>query len=224
MRKLALVLPAVLLHTAGLALAHDDAPAAPALVIDRTLLCTTTPSGGVREIEVRANPGFREGGRWGILAFAVVATGGVRSAVNVLDDSLAWVAAGKFDHNANLAPSDGLVLTNATRFGTWALSRNACTPTNARVPLSGRGLRAAAPGPLGVTFDCPTPSRVLVRVRAVGHTAPARYREQGFEKTKGSLKQGFLAVRTQSGKQLAFATVSDNGEARLFTASSCLED
>ncbi|MBA2384958.1 MAG: hypothetical protein H0V68_09915, partial [Actinobacteria bacterium] len=163
MRRLALILPAVLLLTGGLALAQEDAPAAPVLVIDRTLLCTTTPSGGVREIEVRANPGFRQGTAWKNLAFSVVASGGVRRAVDVLDDSLAWVAAGKYDHDANLAPSDGLVLTNATRFGTWALNRRVCTPSKTHVPLSGRGLHDAAPGPLGIAFDCPTPARVLVR-------------------------------------------------------------
>jgi len=192
--------------------------------IDRTLLCATVPSGGVRQVEVRANAGFRQGGRWNTLPFAVVASGGVRSVANLLDDSLAWVAAGKYDHNANLSPSDGLVLTNATRFGTWALNRTACQPAQARVPLSAKGLREAAPDALGVSFDCTTSRRVLVRVRMVASAKPTRYPEQGFEKTKASLQQGLLAVRTRAGKQLAFASVSDSGKTRLAVAASCRED
>ena len=141
----------------------------------------------------------------------------------MLDDSLAWAAAGKYDHNTNLSPSAGPVLFNATRFGTLALNRRTCTPSNARVALSGRGLRAAVTGPLGATFDCETPRRVLVRVRAVAHANLARYREDGFEKTRASLQAGYLAVRTQAGRPLAFATVSDTGKARLFTAPSCTE-
>jgi hypothetical protein len=58
----------------------------------------------------------------------------------------------------------------------------------------------------------------------VAHAVPSRYREEQFEKTKASLQQGFLAVRTQAGKQLAFASVFDSGKARLSVASACRED
>ena len=224
MGRLALILSAGLLVSAGLVLAQDEAPAAPVLVLDRTLLCATIPSGGVNEIEVRVNAGSRQGTTQKILAFAVVRTGGVRRAADMLDESMAWVAAGKYDHSTNLSPSAGPVLFNATRFGTLALNRRTCTPSKARVPLSGQGLRATAAGPLGVTFDCETPRRVLVRLRAVAHSSLGRYREEGFEKTKASLQSGYLAVRTQAGRQLAFAAVFDTGKARLFTASNCIED
>jgi hypothetical protein len=80
------------------------------------------------------------------------------------------------------------------------------------------------PDPLGVRLDCTTPRQVLVRVRVVAHAAPTRYREQQFEKTRASLQQGFFAVRTQAGKQLAFASVFDSGKARLAVASNCEED
>ena len=197
-----------------------------ARVIDRTMLCPTENSGGVPEVEVRANTAFREGrGPWRTLAFVVVASGGVRSIVDILDDSLAWVAAGKYDHNANLGPTEGgIVPINATRFGTWALNRGNCRPSRAQVPLSAKGLRAVAPDPLGITFDCVAPRRVLVRVRIVAHAVPTRYREQQFEKTKASLREGFLAVRTQAGKQLAFASVFDSGRTRLAVGSTCRED
>ena len=161
-------------------------------MVDRTLSCATVPSGGVREIELRANTGFRQGRTWQILAFAVVATGEVRSVFTPLDDSLAWVASGKYDHNTNLTPSDGDLLYNATRLGTWALNRTDCKPAQARVPLSAKGLRAAAPDALGVSFDCETPRRVLVRVRMVAHAAPdavprERLREdEGVDRARAS--------------------------------------
>ena len=195
-----------------------------ARVIDRTLSCPSEQSGGVQEIEVRVNTGFRQGGTYAILPFAVVASGGVRSIFDTLDDSLAWAAAGKYDHNANLSPTEGRVATNATRFGTWAANRGECRIARARVPLSAKGLRAVTPDALGVTYDCTSPARVLVRVRVVAHAAPTRYREQQFEKTRASLQQGFIAVRTQAGKQLAFASVFDSGKARLAVASNCEED
>lgn len=79
-------------------------------------------------------------------------------------------------------------------------------------------------GPLGVAYDCATSRRVLVRVRAVLHATPTRYREQGFEKTKTSVREGSLAVRTQAGEQRAFAAVDDSGKVRLLFAPSCAED
>jgi len=115
-------------------------------------------------------------------------------------------------------------VTMAMRLGTWALNRDACTPAKTRVPLSGKGLRDAAPDALGVSFDCATPRRVLVGVRAIANSAPVRYREQAFEKTKVSLQSAYLAVRTRAGKQLAFAAVFDTGRAQLRVARSCRED
>ena len=200
----------------------DGAGAFDAGVIDRTLLCATEPSGGVREISVRANPGSRQGAAWGILPFAVVATGPPMHSTAILTDSLAWVSAGKYGEDTNLAPSDGVAATKVTRLGTAAL-RTTCKPSKARVPLSGQGLRDAAPGPLGVSFACRAPVRVLVRIRAVTSTAPARYRQGTFEKTRTALQTGYLAVRTQAGKQLAFASVSESGKTRLLTATGCVE-
>ena len=187
------------------------------------MLCTAEQSGGVREINVRANPGFRQGTSWGVLAFAVVSTGAESHSTAILTDSLAWVSAGRYTRDTNLAPSDGVAVANVARLGTSAVNHAACTPVKARVPLSGTGLRSAAPGPLGASFKCTTPRRVLVRVRATARTA-ASYRQGVFEKTRTPLQSGYLAVRTQAGKQLAFASVSDAGKTRLLTASRCTED
>ena len=215
---------ATLVAAAAFGASAGSGALAQATVIDRTLLCTTVPSGGVREIGVRVNTGFREGGTTKILAFAAVSTGEVRSIFTPLEDSLAWVSSGRYDHNTNLSASDGNLLLNATRLGTWGLNRTDCTAAQPKVPLSGKGLRAAVPDALGVSFDCTAPRRVLVRVRMVAHAAPARYREDGYEKTKAPLQQGFIAVRTQAGKQLAFASVFDSGQARLAVAPSCTEE
>jgi hypothetical protein len=224
MRSLPLVVGLTLALLAAAAAPRDGTGAVVAGVIDRTLLCTTQASGGVREINVRANPGYRQGAAWGILAFAVVATGAETHSTAILTDSLAWVSAGKYNKDTNLEPSDGVAVANAARLGTSALNRTVCTPAEARVPLSGTGRRSAAPGPLGVSFHCAAPQRVRLRVRAVSGIAPARYRVPLFEKTRTPLQSGYLAVRTQAGRQLAFASVSEAGKARLLTASGCTED
>ena len=216
----------VLLAASVLAASGGSTPASSsaARVIDRTLLCTTRSSGGVREINVRANPGSRLGAAWGTLAFAAVATGAETHSTMILTDSLAWVSAGKYNKDTNLEPSDGVAAANAARLGTSALNRSVCTPSKARVPLRATGLRNAAPGPLGASFHCAAPRRVLVRVRATAGSAPARYRDPLFEKTRTPLQSAYLAVRTPAGRQLAFASLADTGRVRLLTASSCTED
>jgi hypothetical protein len=40
----------------------------------------------------------------------------------------------------------------------------------------------------------------------------------------GTVIRGYVAARSQAGEPLAYAEVFDTGEARLFTARSCLED
>src|SRR5688500_10434147 len=87
---------------------RDGAGAGAAGIVDQTLLCKTEQSGGVREINVRANPGSRLGAAWGILPFAVVSTGFETHSAAILTDSLAWVSAGKYNRDTNLAPSDGV--------------------------------------------------------------------------------------------------------------------
>jgi hypothetical protein len=191
---------------------------ASAQVIDRTLSCSVKN----REVEVRAHAGFRDDGIWQNLAFAIVRTGFVTSRAAVLDDALAWVSAGRTAHETNLE-NEGTALS-AQYYGTLAENRGACRPVTRRVPLTTKGLRGGPVGALAEQFDCAAPRRVLVRLRAVRQRPAPFFRDRHFLKTRGDLAAGFLAVRTQSGRPLAFATVSESGKARLFTARSCIEE
>jgi hypothetical protein len=191
---------------------------AQAQVIDRTLRCSVLN----REVEVRAHAGFRDGGIWQNLAFAIVRTGFVTSRAMVLNDALAWVSAGRTAHETNLE-NEGAALS-AQYYGTLAENRGACRPVARRVPLTAKGLQGGPVGILADQFDCPAPRRVLVRLRAVRQSPAPFFRDRHLLKTRGDLAAGSLAVRTESGRPIAFATVSESGKARLFTARSCIKE
>jgi hypothetical protein len=219
------VLGALVLGASGLALGSDSsAPAALGQVADRTLLCSVTAvAPGLHQFEIRAHSGFRANrSTWQNLAFAVVRSGRVVSPAFILDTSFGWVAAGRVSEMSNL-DNEGEVFS-AEYYGTVALNNRVCKRSSARVPLTAKGLTGAPAGPLGEQFDCPAPRTVLVRIRAVARSATRYYLERQFIKTKASLRTGYVAVRTRSGKPLAFAAVFESGKARLFTAPSCVPD
>ena len=132
--------------------------------------------------------------------------------------AFAWVAAG-----APLAPEpgrqDSLVrLSVDTR----------CAPRRVAVPLSPRGLEGGAAGQLGDDYDCMVPSRVHVRIRAF-FVRPTRLRRYGVpgrtwtaRVAEGTIERAWLAVRTVTGRPVAYADMHQSGRARLFVARSCL--
>jgi hypothetical protein len=202
------------------------APAAPAAVIDRTLLCSTlSAGGGFYQFEIRAQDGIRENRTtWRSLAFASARAGRITIGPSQLEDSLAWAGAGRVSHTTNLEEYDVMSPYPAQTHGTLALNQKLCTRSRARVRLTAKGLEGGRAGPLGVEYDCEAPRRVLVRVRATLRRRAPVYRDRHFVKTKANLKNAYLAIRTRSGKPLAFAAVFESGKARLFTASSCIAD
>lgn len=226
MKNVGLVLVPIVVAAAALGASRGaSAPIAAGTVLDRTMLCSVGLSGGVYEFEIRAYAGYRDKGAWGRLPFVVVSTGGTRSRATTLDDSLAWVSAAKPAHATDLLDvGDARIHTPAQQYGTLALNTRECRPSKATVPLSAKGLRDAAPGPLGEVFDCRAPRRVLVRVRTVAASRPLLYRERYFTKTKTAFRESYVAVRTEAGKQLAFAAAFENGKARLSTTVSCVAD
>jgi hypothetical protein len=225
MRGTAVVFVAALFAAVSLVQRGGAAPAA-AAVIDRTLLCSTLAvGGGLHQFEIRAQDGIRENRTtWKSLAFVAARSGRITIGPSQLDDSLAWAAAGRVSHTTNLEDYDAMSPYPAQTHGTLALNQKLCTRSKARVRLTAKGLEGGRAGQLGEEYDCPAPRRVLVRVRANLRTRAPIYRERDFVKTKGSLKSAYLAIRTRSGKPLAFAAVFESGKARLFTASSCTAD
>jgi hypothetical protein len=103
-----------------------------------------------------------------------------------------------------------------------------CSSSRSRVQLAARGLEGGSVGQDRRSFDCETPARVLVRIRGV-FAAPAAFAEDrtwGFRQllAAGEVSSVALAVRTLSGKPVAFASLSASGGVRLFVARGCVED
>jgi hypothetical protein len=198
--------------------------AAPARVIDRTMLCSSLPiGGGLYQFEVRAQEGLRDGRTWKTLAFAAARSGHVTIGPARLENALAWAGAGSVSADTSLE-HDPRWPYQAKTYGTLALNQKLCSRSSARVRLTAKGLEGGPPGPFGEEYDCPAPRRVLVRLRATVRTGEPIYRERHFVKTRATLQSAYLAIRTRSGKPLAFAAVFESGKARLFTAGSCLSD
>jgi len=208
MKSLAITLGVALLAIAAFQASADAQPEA-SRVLDRTVLCSTSTSGGLYEVEARAHAGIHETpSRWKQLPFAVASTGSIGSRLLALSDSLAWITAG--------SPSAATTIDVEFRMTEARSSKT--------IPLSAQGLRGSAASPFEDEFDCAVPRRVLVRVRATLE-APAELRlSRGFLRTSVPAKEAALAVRTQSGKPLMYATVSQSGMSRLFTGPTCVPD
>jgi hypothetical protein len=211
--------------TASARPARESGPVAASAVMDRTYSCTTRPSGGIREIEVRAQAGLRAARDWNPVALASVSTGTATGGITtVLDNELGWVTAGRPSTSATVVPDPGFGVTYPVRvWGTLAVNRTLCRPAQTRIPLTGAGLRRTAVTPLGDDLDCSTSDRILFRLRASA-SSPTLKKHRQFVRTTSPLAAAALAVRTQSGRPLVYAEVSQSGKARLFTAKGCVSD
>jgi hypothetical protein len=205
-------------HTAGTTIAR----AMPA-VIDRTYSCATVLLGGVYRVETRAHSGRHTHSQWATLPYAVVGSGGV--ARTPFDDSapsnsLAWVTAG-MPSGPTTVDDDWLAFAVHVG-GTLGVNRMQCNPADGRVPLSSAGLRGGVVGSRTEAFYCDAPRRILVRFRAIVRSSTAlRTRARLFLATNAPATSAQLAVRTPTGKQLVYATVSETEKAELFTADRC---
>jgi hypothetical protein len=195
-------------------------------VLDRTFVCSTDSHGGVYEIETRAHAGFRSGSSWAKLPYAVVSTGGAGGSLSgnqaASQNFLVWITAGNPVAETTV---DNDFWTFPVRVsGTIGVLRAQCRASKARVPLSRAGLVGGPQTPLGDEYDCVTPRKVLIRVRA-------RLRSQGdlkqrpvFLATSIPTLDAKLSVRTLSGKPLVYAEVFQSGRTPFYTARGCVRD
>jgi hypothetical protein len=192
-------------------------------VVDRTIVCATALTGGLRTVEVRGHAGIREGGSsWKQLPFAVFSTGSVGARLTALDNSLAWVTAGVPSGTTTMDIGFNQAWPHTT--GTIALNRRWCRTSAAKVALTPAGLSGGPAGVFGESFDCLAPRRVLVRVRTVFGMPAGLHGDGLFVRTNTPIREARMAMRTESGKALAFAEVLEAGRTRLFTARSCSPD
>ena len=218
MRRFAPFLALVSLVAAVLPASGLPAGAEPATtVIDRTLECRTLLSGGIYEVEARAHSGIRASASvWKKLPFA-----GVVSGEDNLDYALVWISAGR--PSATSVLEESYLQSPVSEFGTLGI-RLGCRSTRAKVGLTTKGLNGGRASQLVDKFDCATPRRLLVRVRATFERSGALRARDGFLRTTAPITSAAFAVRTLSGKQLVYASVAASGASRLFTAGACFRD
>lgn len=206
MRLRALALVAVALVAPLSAGARPAAPAA--TVIDRTRSCSATPD-TVRKFRVSAVSGFRDPAnrqRWKWTANFAAESRGL---------TVAYVNAGDLPES---------------RWRAMGINMAKCRTSAGRVPLSARGLTGGLASQLqgSDAYECVVTGRVLVRVRAVFRAPPIfrvrRAYGEPISETSTPVREAQLAIRTLTGKALAYATASEAGKATLFTAPSCVSD
>jgi hypothetical protein len=205
----------------GLAILSSGLPAAAepgATVVDRTLLCRTLLTGGIYEVESRAHSGVRESASvWRKLPSALVTNGNAG-----YEDALVWISAGR--PSASTLLGEGYFQSLVREHGTLGIRlASGCRTTRAKVALSTKGLNGGQASQLGEIYDCETPRDVLVRVRATLESGALRSR-QGFLRATTPISKAEFAVRTRSGRAIAYASVASSGKTRLFTASACTRE
>jgi hypothetical protein len=211
------ILFGIVLVVRASAVTHPIVPAdraqRPSRMLDRTMSCSVPLHAGLREIQVAATSGFRDQENrslWKHLANVHLTAGGNFSGVG-----LVGAAAG--------APEPKDITWPGTSQGLWI--RSACRATNARLALTTRGLpQGGVASQIRDAYECVVPRTVLVRVRATFRVA-TRLRIRGDQlRTGAPVREVAVAVRTTGGKPLVYASASESGRARVFTAPSCLPD
>jgi hypothetical protein len=192
-------------------------------VVDRTFSCAPGYLGGVYSITARAHTGVgRTSSGWRQPPLATIGSSLVGAAQFSIQNSLAWISAGQPTPSAPVSPADPELALRA--WGTVGVQSGVCRVSSARVPVGTQGLARAAVGPFEETYDCDTPRRVLVRVRATLAGSGALTPFHGFLRTTVPARTAEVMVRTPSGRAVAYVRVQETGKASLLTARGCVED
>jgi hypothetical protein len=165
-------------------------------VIDGTYTCSVAIQGGIRQLVASAS---------GVVPTEVVPRRSFGVSSNWGEGALA------------AATPDSMSLNPAR-----------CTASHTRIPLVARGLEGGSVGQERRSFECETPARVRVRIRGVFAAAAAfaEDRTWGYRQlvAAGQVNEAALAVRTLTGRPVAFASLSASGAVRLFVARGCVDD
>jgi hypothetical protein len=183
---------------------QDQAATPSARVVDRTLLCSTRVQGGLRMIEMMATPAVptRREPLGPVPSSVDMTSGGAETGT--------WVSL-QTDRYPDTSP-----WTGQARY-----SRQECRVVNARVPLTTTGL-AGGRALFQEKQKCEAPRQVLVRIRAT-FERPTRWvavSPRLMAARGGRIIQGAIAVRTQNGRPLAFATATRTS-VQLYAARHC---
>ena len=184
------------------------AQSGPSRIIDRKLVCTTAVHAGIRKISV----------------FGQAAVQGQKDLLGGPARSLTRILTGGSLVDNQLGGISGGTSTPLLRARLW-IGTERCRSKSVEVPLSARGLDGGRASPFGDAFECFPPRTVFVRVRGI-FRSPTRLKQtsRNMLSTSEALREGYVAVRAESGKPLVYAEVFESGKARLFTSPSCIPD
>jgi hypothetical protein len=205
--------------------AKEPARAAQPGVLDQSFSCSPGFLGGTYQVEPRVRTGSgRSGALWKAPAFGAIGTSARGAAAWAVENNVAWISAGKPSAEASVAPGYGSVTFEFRTWGTVAVNRALCRTSSSPVPFGVKGMIEREVGPFESPYDCSTPRRVLVRVRAAQRSAGRLTSFRGFWRTTAPARSAELVVRTPAGAPLAFARVHESGQATFFTAKRCMDD
>lgn len=170
-------------------------------VIDRTFVCSVPLQAGIRELHVTGQSGVRDRAdrsKWFALAYVHV--------------GFAWVRAGspEAEERSPVQQEETLLIYRT------------CRQSALRVPLSPKGLSGGRASQLLESYECAAPRRIRLRVRAEFGSPTSLRSTPTAQWTRVPVKAGYLAVRTEAGKPLAYAEAFESGKARLFFTGNCV--
>jgi hypothetical protein len=203
---------AAIAAVAAAAVPADRGATAPSRVIDRTFICTLLSSGGgVRSLDVLANPPFVDGSRnFSAPAYIGVGSGPVWPGRVTDRSNRVFVRARPFRIPGRTVPA-----------GVYASTRR-CDETNASVPLPA-GRLPGTPVRFEQYVDCSVRGPVLVRVRAVLQSSASWRRVQRwYAGVQANVVEATLAVRSARGRRtVVLMQLERSGKALLWKARSC---
>jgi hypothetical protein len=226
MTRAAVIALAALAALTAVAVVAPDSAGRPTRVIDRTVLCATDPSGGIYEVEIMGRGGTRTGrGAWNKPATVKLTTGSTGSAAQALDNAIGWAIAGTPTADADVIADPFVGFAYPIRVWGAFTMHTRCRPSRRQVPLSRKGLDGGPTGKLDQTYDCETPRRVLVRMRAAFEQPTELRRHDTWLFTRETVLKGSIAVRTESGRPVLLAEAYASGKANIFISSArCFRD
>jgi hypothetical protein len=194
----------------ALALSAEASGQTASRIIDRTLVCTVAERAGVSVLELRAQSGgFKEQKTTSPKLTTAPAS------------IFLWTGFGFGGNETELVRA----AAGTGNAGSLSIGR-ICSPMKRRVPLRARGLPGGPARRLETSYECFTPARVVVRVRAAFATAKSLRRDPGSGSlfARGTVRESSVAVQTLRGRPILFASLKRSRTARLFLEPSCFED
>jgi hypothetical protein len=180
-------------------------------LVDRTLECTPGSAHGARSITVSAQTGFEKNGTFEWLGQFAVSTPG-------------QPVPRRRDYMPQLAgATSGYPYGGPTATGGLGFSAKLCKRAPRAIPLTTRGLSGGAAGQFGDQYKCLLSGPVLIRLRALFVTPTTLEIDEAraWYSAVGRIANAQLAVRSATGKPLAYAQTLDSGKARIFTSGGC---